>query len=129
MVFKILPYAVYRAVMVLLTVFLNLMVHGQAPIHAGKFDFIDANINGFWQYLPRDYQSELNRKYPLLIFIHGSGESSSTPNQAALDKLLVNGIPKLIHTGNFPETITVGSTAYRFIVISPQIKNGLQVEG
>jgi hypothetical protein len=129
MVFKILPYAVYRAVFLLLAVFFHLIVHGQAPIHAGKFDFIDANINGFWQYLPRDYESDGTRKYPLLIFLHGSGESGSTPDQPTLNKLLVNGVPKLIHTGNFPETITVGSTAYRFIVISPQIKNGLQVEG
>src|SRR5688500_12037090 len=121
MVFKILPYAVYRAVVVLLTMFLHLIVHAQAPTHTGKFDFIDGNINGFWQYLPRDYQSDVNRKYPLLIFLHGSGESGSTPEQATLNKLLVNGIPKLIHNGGFPETVTVGSTAYRFIVISPQI--------
>src|SRR5687767_5915838 len=119
MVIKIPPYALVRAIITFLTSGIILIVHGQAPTHVGKFDFIDNNINGFYQYLPRDFQTDVNTKYPLLIFLHGSGESGSTQDQATLDKLLVNGIPKLINQGAFPESVTVGSSSYRFIVISP----------
>jgi hypothetical protein len=129
MVIKILPYGLFRVILTFFILAINLIVHGQAPTHVGKFDFIDNNINGFYQYLPRDFQTDVNVKYPLLIFLHGSGESGSTQDQATLDKLLVNGIPKLINQGNFPESVTVGGSSYRFIVLSPQIKNGLQVVG
>src|SRR5688500_5790796 len=129
MVKKILPYGLLRVFIAFLTLTIHLAVHGQAPTHVGKFDFIDNNINGFYQYLPRDFQTDVNAKYPLLIFLHGSGESGSTQDQATLNKLLVNGIPKLINEGGFPESITVGGSSYRFIVLSPQIKNGLEVVG
>ena len=129
MVIKVPPYVLLRAIITFITSGIILIVQGQAPTHVGKFDFIDNNINGFYQYLPRDFQTDVNTRYPLLIFLHGSGESGSTQDQATLDKLLVNGIPKLINEGGFPESVTVGSSSFRFIVLSPQIKNGLEVVG
>src|SRR5277367_4760562 len=56
-------------------------------------------------YLPEDYNSDTTKKWPLLIFLHGSGESGND-----LEKVKVNGPPKLIEQGKkFP-----------FIVVSPQ---------
>ncbi|MBD3580931.1 prolyl oligopeptidase family serine peptidase [Flavobacterium sp. D33] len=56
-------------------------------------------------YLPDGYESDTTRNWPLMIFLHGSGESGED-----VDKVKVNGPPKLIEQGKkFP-----------MIVISPQ---------
>jgi predicted peptidase len=56
-------------------------------------------------YLPKDYGKDPNKKWPLLMFLHGAGESGSD-----LEKVKVHGPPKLISQGKeFP-----------FIVVSPQ---------
>lgn len=60
---------------------------------------------GYWLYLPKDYQVEGEKKFPLVLFLHGSGERGSD-----LEKVLIHGPPKLIAAGKeFP-----------FIVVSPQ---------
>lgn len=60
---------------------------------------------GYWLYLPEDYQPEGRKKFPLVLFLHGSGERGSD-----LDKVLIHGPPRLIAAGrDFP-----------FIVVSPQ---------
>lgn len=62
---------------------------------------------GYLLYLPRDYQS--SGKFPLLLFLHGSGERG---NDLALVKK--HGPPKLIGAGkDFP-----------MIVVSPQCPTG-----
>ncbi len=59
-------------------------------------------------YLPKDYEESSN-KFPLLIFLHGSGERGTD-----LDKVKFHGPPKLISEGKeFP-----------FIVVSPQCPEG-----
>ena len=56
-------------------------------------------------YLPGEYASDTTRKWPLMIFLHGSGESGTD-----LQKVKAHGPPKLIEKGKkFP-----------FIVVSPQ---------
>jgi predicted peptidase len=56
-------------------------------------------------YLPQDYGKDPNRRWPLLMFLHGAGESGND-----LEKVKVHGPPKLIAQGKqFP-----------FIVVSPQ---------
>lgn len=92
----------------------------------GKFSpFIDDNINGFWEYLPRNYVTDAPKRYPLLIFIHGSGEQGSVQDMTTLNLVLRNGPPKLIQAGTFPDSFSVNGSWYKFIVICPQIKNGL----
>lgn len=60
-------------------------------------------------YLPKDYGKEADKKWPLMIFLHGSGESGSD-----LDKVKQHGLPKLIAAGKeFP-----------FLVVSPQSPGG-----
>jgi len=66
-------------------------------------------------YLPDGYANDTTTKWPLLIFLHGSGESGTD-----LAKVKVHGPPKLIEQGKkFP-----------FIVVSPQAppQTGWQVE-
>ena len=58
-------------------------------------------------YLPHDYKSDRRARWPLLLFLHGSGESGDD-----LNKVKLHGPPKLIEAGqDLP-----------FIVVSPQAK-------
>ncbi|MBP7558546.1 MAG: dienelactone hydrolase family protein [Chitinophagaceae bacterium] len=62
-------------------------------------------------YLPDGYEKDTAQKWPLMIFLHGSGESGTD-----LEKVKVHGPPRLIKEGRrFP-----------FIVVSPQATNGWQ---
>ncbi len=62
-------------------------------------------------YLPPAYNSDSSTRWPLVIFLHGSGESGMD-----LEKVKMHGPPKLVEQGkNFP-----------FILVSPQATNGWQ---
>ena len=66
-------------------------------------------------YLPEGYANDTAKKWPLLIFLHGSGEAGTD-----LEKIKVHGPPKLIEQGKkFP-----------FIIVSPQAppETGWQIE-
>jgi len=67
-------------------------------------------------YLPREYGQDPARKWPTILFLHGSGESGSD-----VEKVKKHGPPKLVAAGKeFP-----------FIIISPQAPTpriGWQVE-
>lgn len=58
--------------------------------------------------LPDGYQQDSLKKFPLVLFLHGSGERGDD-----LEKVKVNGIPKLVEAGKkFP-----------FILVSPQARS------
>lgn len=60
-------------------------------------------------YLPKEYGKEADKKWPLMVFLHGSGESGTD-----VQKVAKHGPPKLIAAGKeFP-----------FIVVSPQSPGG-----
>ena len=60
-------------------------------------------------YLPKEYGKEADKKWPLMVFLHGSGESGTD-----VQKVAKHGPPKLIAAGKeFP-----------FIVVSPQCPEG-----
>ena len=113
------------------------ILQAQAPAsHTRRFISPDPNINGFYEYLPRGYTLENPKKYPLIIFFHGVGESGSVQNNATLDLVMAWGPPQLIDNKiqnraapkvQFPDSFRVGGTGawYKFIVLSPQIKAGL----
>jgi poly(3-hydroxybutyrate) depolymerase len=65
----------------------------------------------FLLYLPAGFDAHGGTRYPLLIFLHGSGESGED-----LEKLKVHGPPKILATRpDFP-----------FIVASPQARNSFE---
>src|SRR4028119_329769 len=66
---------------------------------------------GYLLYLPEAYGKDPNQKWPLVVFLHGSGESGSD-----LEKLKAHGPPKLIAQGK----------AFPFIVVSPQAPDGVR---
>ncbi len=60
-------------------------------------------------YLPKAYDAEGTKRWPLMLFLHGAGERGSE-----LKKVAVHGPPKLVKNGrDFP-----------FILVSPQCESG-----
>lgn len=89
-----------------------------AQVQTPNYFSIITNSKAFYEYLPQGYQSE-SQQYPLLIFVHGIGElgwgtTTSLPN------VLLNGPPRLIKDGKFPNTFNVKGEVFKFIVLSPQ---------
>lgn len=58
----------------------------------------------YWLYLPEGYTAE--KKYPLVLFLHGRGERGSN-----LDAVLTHGPPKLVKEGK----------SFPFIMVAPQL--------
>ena len=89
-----------------------------AQVQTARYISMVPHTNAYYEYVPQGYP-EPNKKYPLMIFLHGLGESG--PGTAAsLPIVLRNGPPKLINEGRFPTSFTVGGVSYKFLVISPQ---------
>lgn len=60
-------------------------------------------------YLPADYEKKASDKWPLVLFLHGSGERGDD-----IEKVKIHGPPKLVSEGKeFP-----------FILVSPQCPTG-----
>ncbi len=59
-------------------------------------------------YLPESYEQDKTQRWPLVIFLHGKGESGDD-----IEKVKINGIPKNINEGK----------KYPFIVVSPLCPN------
>lgn len=90
----------------------------QAQVQTARYVSMIAHTNAYYEYLPQGYP-EGNTKYPLILFLHGTGEAGQgTP--ATLPNVLRNGPPKLINNGTFPTSFTVNGSTFKFIVISPQ---------
>lgn len=72
-------------------------------------------------WLPNGYANTAgyNKKYPLIVFLHGSGETGTTA--ADLSRLLNNSIPKMISQGwNATVINPLTNQPDSFIVVSPQ---------
>jgi hypothetical protein len=67
-------------------------------------------------WLPDDYATRPDKKYPLLIFLHGAGEGATD----SIDELLHNGLPQLIAQGLNPYGIdSLTGDTIKYIVVSP----------
>ena len=63
----------------------------------------------YWLYLPEDYESKADARWPLMLFLHGAGERGPD-----LEKVKIHGPPKLVAQGKqFP-----------FVIVAPQCKQG-----
>ena len=60
-------------------------------------------------YLPAQYETELDKQWPLILFLHGAGERGED-----VEKVKVHGPPKLVDQGQ----------QLAFIIVSPQCPDG-----
>ena len=72
---------------------------------------------GFYEYKPVTYTANPDKKYPLIIFLHGIGERGNGTTQ--LPYVLANAIPKYINAGH-TMTFTYNGETETFLVLSPQ---------
>lgn len=64
---------------------------------------------GYLLYLPKEYGQDRDKKFPLILFLHGAGESGTD-----IEKVKVHGPPKLAAQGK----------EIPFIIVSPQSPGG-----
>jgi len=112
----------FRGSLLTLSVFI-IMVLASSKVFAQYqtarlFDGNNPDIKGYLEYLPDDYTTNPNQKYPVLIFLHGLGELGNGTTQ--ISSVAVNGPPKIIAAGQWPSSFPVNGVNYKFIVISPQ---------
>ncbi|MBS1751147.1 MAG: T9SS type A sorting domain-containing protein [Bacteroidetes bacterium] len=82
---------------------------------------IYSNVGGYMESLPNDYAANPSKRYPLIIFLHGSGElgNGSASSLTILNRI---GIARLLANKLFPSSFSYGGTNYSFIVVTPQMK-------
>ena len=85
----------------------------QTGQHAEKFDkAVEVKLD-YLLSIPPDYNKEADKKWPLMLFLHGSGERGHDVNQVKL-----HGPPKIVEKE--PDSVL----AKQFIVVSPQCPSG-----
>lgn len=90
-----------------------------AQVQTARYVSMNPSTGGYYEYLPQGYNPNGTQTYPLILFIHGLGETGPG-NSSSLSAVLRNGVPKVINEGKFPTSFTVNGVTSRFIVISPQ---------
>ena len=77
----------------------------QSQLIADEKETVSVENLQYFLYYPKEYEEEKNDEFPLLLFLHGGGESGGT-----LEDLKTNGPPKLLAEGKeFP-----------FLILAPQ---------
>lgn len=73
----------------------------------GSFSFVQTRTNGlqYLLYLPKNYDSDDTKRFPLVLFLHGSGERGSE-----VERVAIHGPPKQAKAGK----------ELPFILVSPQ---------
>ncbi|HWJ27102.1 MAG TPA: alpha/beta fold hydrolase, partial [Flavisolibacter sp.] len=104
----------YAAVITLL--FLAFTVNAQT--HTPRYNTINGNCGGYYEYLPQGYNTSQN--YPLIVYIHGVGESGNGTTDLGKIINCWTSLPRVIENGAFPTSFNVGGQNFSFIIISPQ---------
>ena len=95
--------------------------YNQVPVHYS----INSNVGGFYEALPLSYDST-DKKFPLLLFLHGGGEVGD--GNSDLPLILKNSVTRRLAEKTFPVSFTVNGEEFSFIVISPQFKSWPRVK-
>lgn len=95
---------------------------GKLPAHRFTHVAVRTNVYDYLLHLPADYAGRPGERWPLILFLHGSGERG-----ADVARVAVHGPPKLLHSGaklSPTEDAVAPGLAARFIVVSPQCPAG-----
>lgn len=81
----------------------------KSQLVASEMETVTSEILSYYLYYPEDYETKANEKFPLLLFLHGGGESGDS-----LATIKTNGPPKLIAQGKqFPFLILAPQNPYK----------------
>lgn len=80
---------------------------------------VGPNVSAYYVALPALY-SQTTKKYPVLVFIHGSGQFGDGIKD--LSKLLTDGPPRLLRDSAFPPDFYVNGQHFSFITLLPQFR-------
>lgn len=73
-----------------------------------------------WLYLPSGYHEQADKAWPLIVFLHGSGERGQQ-----LDKVKAHGLPKLIDAGQPVPAIVVSPQCDEHLDWDPHLLHAL----
>ncbi|MGZ8504388.1 MAG: carboxylesterase family protein [Flavitalea sp.] len=90
-----------------------------APILKPFTRNISPQIQGYYHGIPSVYNNSTD-SYPLLIFIHGSGQFGNGKNDLPL--LLMEGVTQLLDEQRIPPTFSLNNSEHSFVFLSPQFK-------
>src|SRR4029079_6872363 len=102
---------------------MTLSVNAQQQV-ARENVIVSSQVHGFWEYLPADYNSNPDKKYPLLVEWHGVDEAGNG-SLPALEMARIHGVARVVKAGLFPKTVTFNGQSYSFIVLSPQYMDAM----
>lgn len=92
-------------------------VETEAPLLTAVTKNVSPVVQGYYSGVPAHY-NETNKKYPLIVFIHGGGQFGN--GSTDLPIILNEALPELLAEKLFPASFTVSNKNYSFIVLAPQ---------
>jgi predicted peptidase len=106
---KALKALIATAALCVCTAVSNAQARGQQVPQTFEKQIVKTLKAGYLLYLPQEYGKDKDAKWPLILFLHGAGESGTD-----IEKVKVHGPPKLAAAGK----------EIPFIVVSPQSPGG-----
>ncbi len=100
-----------------ISLFSSFLVSAQS--HQHRHIAMSSTTGGYFEYLPFEFDSTGNTKYPLIVFIHGNSERGKG-DSVDIKRISDRGLPKMMREPGFPTSFKVSNKEHRFIVISPQ---------
>ena len=79
-----------------------------SQIQTPRYNSINGNCGGYYEYLPQGYNTNTWQSYPVIVFIHGIGETGNGTTDLANLLNCWTAIPRLIANGGFPTSVSVG---------------------
>ena len=108
----------YSAVLI----FLFIVSPCYSQVQTPKSNTINGNCGGYYEYLPQGYNTNTWQNYPVIVFIHGIGETGNGTTDLPNILNCWTALPRLIANGAFPASFNVAGQNFSFIVISPQFR-------
>lgn len=108
-------------------ILLSMLTHGQNCFVNVRIKKVTANISlaiqSYMEYKPVDYNTNPNKKYPLLVYFGGTGEMFQQPGGTDQDlcPALQYSMPWRMNVGHFPDYVTDPNTGqqYSYFVVMP----------
>ena len=97
----------------------NDLVETTPPYQKAFSFYINPFVGGYYEALPTHY-AVTTKKYPLLIFLHGGGQTGDGSTDLPL--VLNDGVAKTIAERKFPPSFSVKGQTFSFVVLSPQFR-------